>query len=548
MEKYFFATDRAALLGILAAGIIEKTRAKPELHGGDETGAGGPCLWKNRIPEQYLDDSSDGMFPVILEIDAAFRDEAERAGAIAAESEHAILLDCPVPLAAVKRFVFRNHAELEDFVLRMFPDVIYDEKMFSADEKVPVADMPTISPDIPDDRRHVRASWGEAEAVAGALLVMRRLLERPGIGTLRAAAWFVNGLAKRPAGKGIETLPAELCLYDTRARSKEKADIFLLNNAIRLLNRMNASDGFDPVEFLEKVTEGADGLGRESAEEIEKWSAYVRDILDAERSLPKLGDTRSIVMKGLLFFIMRPQIERILKGKQSIHAPGERVLLVAGVLASVFRGYRSLDAEFKKDYTFFTSLIKKLWEFMYGENRNGEEWCSLELEPSGALHCKASMKFGGLDTGCWPMEPDSTMASIYYMAKESGFAMEYDFEKEELHCTVLLDDERKQKVSIVQGAMSGGQKTVRFVSPCMNLSTKTAMRKLTKARLLDLLRRNERSDLHCRFALSDSRKAVVVLVDQIVETMDRTELEMHINEVARIADEYEHTQEKTDIF
>ena len=185
---------------------------------------------------------------------------------------------------------------------------------------------------------------------------------------------------------------------------------------------------------------------------------------------------------------------------------------------------------------------------MYVENRNGEEWCSLELEPSGAIHCKATMKFGGLETARWEMEPNSTMASIYYMAKESGFTMKYDFETEELQCTVLLDDDRKQKVSIVQGAMSGGQKTVRFVSPCMSLSTKTAMKKLTKARLLDLLRRNERDDLHCRFALSDSRKAVVVLVDQIVETMDRTELEMHINEVARIADEYEHAHEKTDIF
>ena len=42
MEKYFFATDRSALLDILATGVIEGIQKKPGLHGEDGAETGRP--------------------------------------------------------------------------------------------------------------------------------------------------------------------------------------------------------------------------------------------------------------------------------------------------------------------------------------------------------------------------------------------------------------------------------------------------------------------------------------------------------------------------
>ena len=135
------------------------------------------------------------------------------------------------------------------------------------------------------------------------------------------------------------------------------------------------------------------------------------------------------------------------------------------------------------------------------------------------------------------------------MGRELG----YDFEEcgdDCLSTTFLYDDGRKQTVRMsLQRRSSGGPPYIRFWSPALDLSAtkKTgksawptaALKKLTKPFLIDLLERNAHPGLKCRFAISRDQQAVIVLVDQLVGSLDEQEFRQHVEHVARVADSFE---------
>ena len=78
---------------------------------------------------------------------------------------------------------------------------------------------------------------------------------------------------------------------------------------------------------------------------------------------------------------------------------------------------------------------------------------------------------------------------------------------------------------------------VRFSSPALK-AVSVGTKKLSKEFLLDLLTKNANAEMNCRFAIEDDGK-VVVLVDQLLETLDDAEFRRHVAHVAQVADEFE---------
>jgi hypothetical protein len=99
---------------------------------------------------------------------------------------------------------------------------------------------------------------------------------------------------------------------------------------------------------------------------------------------------------------------------------------------------------------------------------------------------------------------------------------------------------RSQMVVVVPiGQAGNGKDVVRFYSPCMVVK-KGMFKGLSKAQASDLLKRNANM-LWGSFGVAElgDSEGVMVLSNQLVETMDVEEFKMHANYVAIVADEYE---------
>jgi hypothetical protein len=84
-----------------------------------------------------------------------------------------------------------------------------------------------------------------------------------------------------------------------------------------------------------------------------------------------------------------------------------------------------------------------------------------------------------------------------------------------------------------------GEKTIRFWSSCLDVSTKEGRKKLNRSMCDKLLAKNCESNLYCRFGVCPVEKVVMVMSDQIMDTMDQSELISGLEHVAITADNFE---------
>jgi hypothetical protein len=131
------------------------------------------------------------------------------------------------------------------------------------------------------------------------------------------------------------------------------------------------------------------------------------------------------------------------------------------------------------------------------------------------------------------------LARVLNQAKSAGYDFSYDFDKDEIYYKFHLENDRSQTVYIEKlEPLAEGFDVIRFVSPCLDLSSGIA-KKLNKTAAIDFLKRNTDESMYCAFAFSERRKAIVVEATQIVKTMDDDEFVTLLKYVALKADTYE---------
>ena len=107
-----------------------------------------------------------------------------------------------------------------------------------------------------------------------------------------------------------------------------------------------------------------------------------------------------------------------------------------------------------------------------------------------------------------------------------------------LKYTYQFKDGRRQTVYIKVGKPTKtGAKTLRFYSPCLDLSIKSNYDSLKKS-AIDILKRSNDPERYCRFAIDNEIKQLVVMRDQIDFSGQSAELDF-LKHVAEVADEFE---------
>ena len=277
-------------------------------------------------------------------------------------------------------------------------------------------------------------------------------------------------------------------------------------------------------------------MKRAELEDVNKWLSYVRKVLESEIVVPVLSDEGEIFKRAILLYFLRPSLDRLSEASKSSISPGPKVLSIAAFLAGYANGLTRMGSEYKGDYRAFTEFTKLLLNSLWCKSKYALNFVK---EPLGNFGACFVYEINNERLIRFRVEQDITLARVLNQAKSAGYNLSYDFDKNEIYYKFHLEDNRSQTVYIEKlEPLADGFDVIRFVSPCLDLSTGLA-KKLTKATAIDFLKRNTDESMYCSFAFSERREAIVVEATQIVKTMDDDEFVTLLKYVALKADAYE---------
>ena len=325
----------------------------------------------------------------------------------------------------------------------------------------------------------------------------------------------------------------------SNGKKVHNTDWWMFRFVINYMAKISPDDGFDPYQFIESISNAAREADESISNEITRWCDYVKKVLDGDTGVPQLSDTGNVVQRAVMLFLLRPKIDRMENAPDTALHPGPVVYTIATFLIGFYTGAVRLGLPYKQSYNNFTSFMEYFLKSV-SQKLNGIKWTRshIAIEAQDAiLSSKAIFKVRDENILYKEMKPNPVLARVYYQAKTAGYPLEYDCAQDALMCQVEIEEERSQTVRVMCVSVNHhGDEVIRFSSPCMNFKTKKAIK---REMAIDLLERNNELDMHCRFALNNERNEIVVQVDQVVMNMDDGELKAHIENVARIAGNYE---------
>ena len=140
-----------------------------------------------------------------------------------------------------------------------------------------------------------------------------------------------------------------------------------------------------------------------------------------------------------------------------------------------------------------------------------------------------------------PVEVDHGLERLLAMGQHLGFEVE-EHGDSGLRVTVPLGDARTRPVFLeLIRTDQGSRPVVRFSTPARKVMAVGARRRITRDLALDLLKRNADPGMNCRFAINKDATEVLVLVDQLLATLDEVEFLQHIKQVASSAEDFEQS-------
>jgi hypothetical protein len=210
------------------------------------------------------------------------------------------------------------------------------------------------------------------------------------------------------------------------------------------------------------------------------------------------------------------------------------------MLSGVFHGYSRVPREIKEKAC-SPELLSRLavcwWGSVDGIERKVAIGTSTRRDDATAARIAVTVDRGVLVERVF--HPDDAMMLIYYQAKETGFALEYEPLLNGFVHEAISAGERKRQIFIEPGHPTGrGKRTIRVRTSCRNAAGKPI--RLTKREdALTLLELNHDPAMQCRYAIEPNTGHVEVLVHQLVDTLDALELQSHIEAVSKTADDCE---------
>lgn len=478
-------------------------------------------------------------------------------------------IDC-ITLDRVERLVFRTEKELKRFKLSPFADVDIEaielEMVVDPDAFAGRTDEATSASVVEADA--VRA---DADAIrisdAYAGLCCSLLAYVPG-----KSSWFdmlvrlLSAEVSSTADREMENIAtvAGACLQGTEA-SVSKWENKLLLTASRELLSLNPKEGWAAKQILSKIAESAsqhmsDSERAEGLSLVRSWAELTTRVLDDEATLPPLSDDGSLILRALTLLLVRGTTESLLalRERQREERVGPKVWRLSFALASLHEGLRSMPKELK--YSGGPEIARKRIEVLGSAAR----LCLEKLDgTSGSVETPSlavrEVQLDGQST-IELRSGDITIAASAVeihpaLRKAANDCRYYGFDVDKLgaeHFEVSSGLEQSLQGTVqvsVWNDPASGSEVLRFKSTARALKTTAAGAKkgpveflaknnqLSKAELLEMLISNADVSQNCRLALQTEPLAIVVLVDQMLDTMDRDECVAHLRNVSRKAAE-----------
>lgn len=266
-----------------------------------------------------------------------------------------LVFNRPIPLAEVRRAIFRNDDELRQFkaLADSYADVpsqVID--VFVAPELFP----PAVGTDTLFKEMGVTSGGSAAldlvpydklgGALAGALHAIRSL---PGKGLVDLV---VRALGSRDEGWTAASLVASLGdVLDEKG--KTPADFALLaHHAAEVLRGMQISSGFDSIGFIESLESRV--AGSRIPEGVTKFVRNAKDVLASRREVSDDAfedGSGKIVPRALVLFLLNSDADRMAAIPKRIRRLGPAVYCIACAFLGCYAGLANLPVKWKAEKT-----------------------------------------------------------------------------------------------------------------------------------------------------------------------------------------------------
>ncbi len=576
-SPWFLEIRRRNLIRFLAGGVIGPRHVIAKYRSGDILGL---CdvsvlLFKDGLTVSELDglaeESETRDIAVLVEIDGKFAEENFSAEYLCNESKDLMQMPWVMPINAVSKVHFLSKQDLEDFTARQF-------------ENVPADKLSTVvSPDLFSHKRDVsvKEQVGALETDAAVqidkLVSSARLADRL-IGGLTMLAHTLPGQNSWVnAFTGLlELLPECLSDLDDEQAGESKVlskfnDAFLKSvgemtgtagdsfdeslylSAMLAIMESDINEGWNPVEFLTKIVAHVDEQNIEDPDSGQKkWHEFCLRVLRNEIEVPRSAftDDGDVIRRAVFLLLLRPEPDAIAASMQSGLKVGTSVRALAALLCGMRIGFEGLSNSYKSERSRYegmselkTWLLNALWaektEEAEYQQATPEISTKRESYRSAGLVGRARISVNGFEIAEVLLELPAALREVWNRAESVGLQIEFDEEHERLVIQNEDDGVPPCAVFVSDLAWSGQDRLVRFWAPCLDVSTATGLRKLTKDKAVSLLRENGMPSTHARFALDENRGAIIAAVDQVAETMQKEELRSHLSSVLRLVHWFE---------
>jgi hypothetical protein len=332
-------------------------------------------------------------------------------------------------------------------------------------------------------------------------------------------------------------------------------DSALLAATVDVIFNLPVEDGWPAEKVLSEVRRLAlTHIGAENTtatRDIELWTERARDVLNAKTEPSSLSDDAHVTQRSVLLLLLRGDVDAIATDRRSSGGrlrPGPNVVGLASALAAYRSGARALPASCKSGPPGEASgrLIRYVGEIFAGLLAGD----SKSLFPSGIPRAKVAYRRIATLQGEWvttvnerelsriPASFDTGLERLLTMGRHLGFDfVEHGDTGLETDVTQANGKQRPVYVKVLKAEAASS--IVRFSSPTLELKGVNSRSRLPKEFLLNLLVRNADPDMNCRFAVDDEEGLVVVLVDQLLGTLDEAEFRQHVQHVADVASKFE---------
>lgn len=524
-QTWCFLTNRTNLLSILGMGAITRSeqawRYAPDSR---DAAAGAIPIWRGATPRSLapLLEKEGADSPVILEFSDGLHEF------IPTSSGAACVSSDPIPFATVTRVRFKDRKTLDDFKLKSFddtpiiPEQLLEDSLGTSTSLAEVDFAASATPEQPSFRLD--------KVLGGLMAVTEALTERAS--ACRFYCALVDALVQelRATGSFVDSFAPQIS--DARLTGDSPStggDLWLLGETLRFLDRVDPDVGLDPFAFIDQVEAnlGAEGggAGGVNLSQILTWCSFTKRLLNGDEEVRQLTDAGSIVQRAVLLFLMRPEQQRFRKIQGSNINPGSRVYMLASVFMGYFVGLQRMESILKQTGRRYFEFVA---HFIKQQRRDGRSERVTLMQPRDGRG-EFAVLHGELELAKFEIKLSDSLQQVFHQIKRIGLQSHYNFIDQEVCCSISDRGGVDVKIGLVADPLYG--ETLRFYSECTRIPRATEQ--LGQLAIM-LLKRNALPGIHGRFAIARGGRHIIYVQDQLLDTMDRSELETHIRHVAEV--------------